>query len=84
MNKKCSNCKLYGTMFCSGEARLDCIKYNRYFFTSKESITRDDSGVNEIKYKPAYFDNSPQNLEDGFYCHFCGMAYYNCLCSHEN
>lgn len=34
--------------------------------------------------KPAYQDSSDENLKDNYYCHFCNMAWYNCLCSHED
>lgn len=35
-----------------------------------------------MNYKPAYQDSSNENLVDDWYCFFCDMAYYNCLCSH--
>lgn len=37
----------------------------------------------EKEHKPAYIDASDENLKDGFYCWFCGMGWYNCLCCHE-
>jgi hypothetical protein len=35
------------------------------------------------EYKPAYIDASEENLHDGK-CRFCGMVWYNCLCSHSD
>jgi len=32
---------------------------------------------------PACIDASDENLDNGFYCKICGMAWYNCLCCHE-
>lgn len=37
----------------------------------------------EMEIRPACIDASEKNLDNGFYCKFCGMAWYNCLCCHE-
>jgi hypothetical protein len=37
----------------------------------------------EKAYKPACIDASDENLRDDFYCYFCDMVWYNCLCCHE-
>jgi hypothetical protein len=34
------------------------------------------------KYEPACLNSNQQNLEDGYYCWFCGKAWYNCVCCH--
>lgn len=38
----------------------------------------------EIEIKPACIDASDANLDDGLYCKLCGMAWWNCLCCHED
>jgi len=35
------------------------------------------------KYRPACTDSTQKNLKDGYYCWFCDMPWYNCLCCHE-
>jgi len=40
--------------------------------------------MEDKEYEPACMNSDEENLEDGFYCWFCGMAWYNCLCCHED
>jgi len=35
-------------------------------------------------YVPAYQNASEENLANGYYCRFCEMSWYNCLCSHDD
>jgi len=34
-------------------------------------------------YEPACLNSNSSNLEDGFYCMFCGMPFYDCFCCHD-
>lgn len=43
-----------------------------------------DKELSDLGYEPAYLNSNDENLEDGKYCRFCGMIWYNCLCSHNN